>query len=133
MWRYNQLCGNIWHWYNHRLSNNISTQCLYIKFCFISKYIHQIYVYFNWLVIHLLINWLLQSFSSNWYSFVNWSTIIFQKDTFECETHPFLCQVNNAGIIELGTIENTSMEQYDRLMNTNVRWEDTIYFFIIKT
>ncbi|XP_022217835.1 cyclopentanol dehydrogenase-like [Drosophila obscura] len=29
--------------------------------------------------------------------------------------------VNNAGILELGTIENTSLEQYDRLMNTNVR------------
>ncbi|XP_055373040.1 uncharacterized oxidoreductase TM_0325-like [Condylostylus longicornis] len=29
--------------------------------------------------------------------------------------------VNNAGIIEVGTIENTSMEQYDRVMNTNVR------------
>ncbi|KAK3871075.1 hypothetical protein Pcinc_023721 [Petrolisthes cinctipes] len=29
--------------------------------------------------------------------------------------------VNNAGILELGDIENTSMEQYDRLMNTNIR------------
>ncbi|XP_047990344.1 3-oxoacyl-[acyl-carrier-protein] reductase FabG-like [Leguminivora glycinivorella] len=29
--------------------------------------------------------------------------------------------VNNAGIIETGTIENTSLAQYDRLMNTNVR------------
>ncbi|KAH8407789.1 hypothetical protein KR222_007817 [Zaprionus bogoriensis] len=29
--------------------------------------------------------------------------------------------VNNAGIIELGSIESTSLEQYDRLMNTNVR------------
>lgn len=29
--------------------------------------------------------------------------------------------VNNAGIIETGTIENTSMEQYDRVMNTNIR------------
>lgn len=29
--------------------------------------------------------------------------------------------VNNAGILEAGTIENTSLEQYDRLMNTNVR------------
>lgn len=29
--------------------------------------------------------------------------------------------VNNAGIIETGSIENTSVEQYDRLMNTNVR------------
>ncbi|KAK4296045.1 hypothetical protein Pmani_031429 [Petrolisthes manimaculis] len=29
--------------------------------------------------------------------------------------------VNNAGILELGGIDNTSMEQYDRLMNTNIR------------
>ena len=29
--------------------------------------------------------------------------------------------INNAGIIELGNIENTSLDQYDRLMNTNVR------------
>ncbi|KAI5633347.1 enoyl-(Acyl carrier protein) reductase domain-containing protein [Phthorimaea operculella] len=29
--------------------------------------------------------------------------------------------VNNAGIIETGTIETTSLAQYDRLMNTNVR------------
>ncbi|XP_028173464.1 uncharacterized protein LOC114362321 [Ostrinia furnacalis] len=29
--------------------------------------------------------------------------------------------VNNAGILEAGTIETTSLEQYDRLMNTNVR------------
>ncbi|CAL4183252.1 unnamed protein product, partial [Meganyctiphanes norvegica] len=29
--------------------------------------------------------------------------------------------VNNAGIIEMGNIENTSLEQYDRVMNTNVR------------
>ncbi|XP_068153945.1 cyclopentanol dehydrogenase-like [Drosophila tropicalis] len=29
--------------------------------------------------------------------------------------------VNNAGILELGNIENTSLEQYDRVMNTNVR------------
>ncbi|XP_063824314.1 3-oxoacyl-[acyl-carrier-protein] reductase FabG-like [Ostrinia nubilalis] len=29
--------------------------------------------------------------------------------------------VNNAGILESGTIETTSLEQYDRLMNTNVR------------
>lgn len=29
--------------------------------------------------------------------------------------------VNNAGIIETGTIENTSLAQYDKLMNTNVR------------
>lgn len=29
--------------------------------------------------------------------------------------------INNAGIIEIGSIENTSIEQYDRVMNTNVR------------
>lgn len=29
--------------------------------------------------------------------------------------------VNAAGIIENGTIENTSLEQFDRLMNTNIR------------
>ncbi|RZC37612.1 adh short and/or KR domain containing protein [Asbolus verrucosus] len=29
--------------------------------------------------------------------------------------------VNNAGIIESGGIENTSLEQYDRIFNTNVR------------
>lgn len=29
--------------------------------------------------------------------------------------------VNNAGTLESGTIENTSLEQYDRVMNTNVR------------
>lgn len=29
--------------------------------------------------------------------------------------------VNNAGILELGSIENTNLEQYDRIMNTNVR------------
>ncbi|XP_076685748.1 3-oxoacyl-[acyl-carrier-protein] reductase FabG-like [Andrena cerasifolii] len=29
--------------------------------------------------------------------------------------------VNNAGIIEYGTIENTSLEQYDRILNVNVR------------
>ncbi|XP_023019192.1 3-oxoacyl-[acyl-carrier-protein] reductase FabG [Leptinotarsa decemlineata] len=29
--------------------------------------------------------------------------------------------VNNAGIIETGGIENTSLEQFDRMMNTNVR------------
>jgi NAD(P)-dependent dehydrogenase (short-subunit alcohol dehydrogenase family) len=29
--------------------------------------------------------------------------------------------VNSAGIIETGTIENTSIEQYDRVMNTNMR------------
>lgn len=29
--------------------------------------------------------------------------------------------VNNAGILESGTIENTSLEQFDRVMNTNIR------------
>lgn len=29
--------------------------------------------------------------------------------------------INSAGILEIGTIENTSLEQYDRLFNTNVR------------
>lgn len=29
--------------------------------------------------------------------------------------------INNAGIIESGSIENTSLDQYDRLMNINVR------------
>lgn len=30
-------------------------------------------------------------------------------------------QVNNAGILETGSIENTSMEQFDRMFNVNVR------------
>lgn len=29
--------------------------------------------------------------------------------------------INNAGILESGTIETTNMEQYDRVMNTNIR------------
>ncbi|XP_055324485.1 3-oxoacyl-[acyl-carrier-protein] reductase FabG-like [Sitodiplosis mosellana] len=29
--------------------------------------------------------------------------------------------INNAGILETGSIENTSLEQFDRLINTNVR------------
>lgn len=29
--------------------------------------------------------------------------------------------INNAGVLETGTIENTSLEQYDRVMNTNMR------------
>jgi len=29
--------------------------------------------------------------------------------------------VNNAGILETGTIENTSLDQYDRVMNSNMR------------
>ena len=32
-------------------------------------------------------------------------------------------QVNNAGIMEYGSIENTSLEQFDRLMNINVRYD----------
>lgn len=38
--------------------------------------------------------------------------------------------VNNAGIIETGTIENTSLEQYDRVMNTNIR---SIYYLTMLT
>lgn len=30
-------------------------------------------------------------------------------------------QVNNAGILERGSIENTSLQQYDTVMNINVR------------
>jgi len=29
--------------------------------------------------------------------------------------------VNNAGVLEMGSIENTSLEQYDRVMNVNMR------------
>lgn len=29
--------------------------------------------------------------------------------------------INNAGILETGSIENTNMEQFDRVMNTNIR------------
>jgi len=29
--------------------------------------------------------------------------------------------VNNAGILEMGTIETSTLEQYDRVFNTNVR------------
>ena len=29
--------------------------------------------------------------------------------------------VNNAGVLEMGMIENSSLEQYDRIMNVNVR------------
>ena len=29
--------------------------------------------------------------------------------------------INNAGVIEMGSIENTSLEQLDRMMNTNLR------------
>jgi NAD(P)-dependent dehydrogenase (short-subunit alcohol dehydrogenase family) len=29
--------------------------------------------------------------------------------------------VNNAGVLEFGSIETTSLEQYDRVMNVNVR------------
>lgn len=30
-------------------------------------------------------------------------------------------QVNNAGIVQTGTIESTSLEQYDKVMNINMR------------
>ena len=33
----------------------------------------------------------------------------------------FPLQVNNAGILEFGSIEQTSLEQYDRVMGMNVR------------
>ena len=29
--------------------------------------------------------------------------------------------VNNAGVLEMGTVENISLEQYDRIMNVTVR------------
>lgn len=29
--------------------------------------------------------------------------------------------MNNAGILEKGTIENTTLEQFDRVMNVNLR------------
>ena len=29
--------------------------------------------------------------------------------------------INNAGVIEMGSIENTSLDQLDRVMNANVR------------
>ena len=35
--------------------------------------------------------------------------------------HNMPVQINCAGILEAGTIENTSLEQYDRVMATNVR------------
>lgn len=37
--------------------------------------------------------------------------------------------VNNAGVIEYGTIETTSMEQYDRVMNANMR---SVYHLIMR-
>ncbi|XP_067635134.1 3-oxoacyl-[acyl-carrier-protein] reductase FabG-like [Eurosta solidaginis] len=42
------------------------------------------------------------------------------EDTLK-KYHKLDVLVNNAGIIETGSIENTSMEQYDRVMNTNLR------------
>ena len=30
--------------------------------------------------------------------------------------------VNNVGVLELGTIETTTLEQYDRVMNVNMRF-----------
>ena len=38
--------------------------------------------------------------------------------------------VNNAGTLEYGTIENTSLEQYDRVMNTNLR---SVYHMMMLT
>ncbi|KAF5295298.1 hypothetical protein FQA39_LY13163 [Lamprigera yunnana] len=38
--------------------------------------------------------------------------------------------VNNAGILESGSIETTNLEQYDRLMNTNVR---SLYYLTMLT
>ena len=36
----------------------------------------------------------------------------------------FLClQVNSAGIVEVGSIETTSLEQYDHVMNINTRYK----------
>lgn len=32
--------------------------------------------------------------------------------------------INNAGILEQGSIENTSLDQLDRMMKTNVRYID---------
>lgn len=45
--------------------------------------------------------------------------------------------MNCAGIIELGSIENTSLDQYDRLFNVNVRYGiavilQYIYIYFIK-
>ncbi|XP_076307830.1 3-oxoacyl-[acyl-carrier-protein] reductase FabG-like isoform X2 [Tachypleus tridentatus] len=45
-----------------------------------------------------------------------------EKIAKQCEDiSPSKHQVNNAGIIETGTIENTSLEQYDKMFNINVR------------
>ncbi len=41
--------------------------------------------------------------------------------------------VNNAGVLEMGTIENTLLEQYDRVMNINVRSVARSIFKLIKT
>ena len=38
--------------------------------------------------------------------------------TFKC----CLFQVNSAGIVEVGGIESTSLEQYDHVMNVNTRY-----------
>lgn len=43
--------------------------------------------------------------------------------------------MNCAGIIELGSIENTSLDQYDRLFNVNVRFGIAVflkYMYFIK-
>ena len=39
-----------------------------------------------------------------------------------------MLQVNCAGILELGSIENTSLEQFDRMFNINVRYVTVAYF-----
>jgi hypothetical protein len=48
-----------------------------------------------------------------------WFTCLFT--CLPSHSERFVLQVNCAGIIELGNIENTSLEQYDRLFNSNVR------------
>ena len=39
--------------------------------------------------------------------------------------------VNNAGVLELGTIETTSLEQYDRVMNVNLRFVKIFFSFFL--
>lgn len=41
--------------------------------------------------------------------------------------------MNCAGIIELGSIENTSLDQYDRLFNVNVRYGKAVILQYIYT
>ncbi|KAM7363621.1 3-oxoacyl-[acyl-carrier-protein] reductase FabG-like [Cochliomyia hominivorax] len=47
-------------------------------------------------------------------------TIKMYEETIKYQ-HKLNVLVNNAGIIESGSIETTSLEQYDRVMNTNLR------------